>query len=59
MNLRMFTSSVTTKLLNSGSIRYAYKVVAAFSRVEIARMERLVRTNRTKLIEAWNEYFGR
>ncbi|MFZ5861473.1 MAG: DUF4160 domain-containing protein [Nitrospirota bacterium] len=30
-----------------------------FSRADIARIERLVRTNRTKLIREWNEYFGR
>jgi hypothetical protein len=29
-----------------------------FSRVEIARMEKLVRDHRVVLTEAWDEYFG-
>jgi hypothetical protein len=29
-----------------------------FSRMEIARMERLVRDHRVVLMEAWDEYFG-
>lgn len=29
-----------------------------FSRIEIARIERLVRDHRVALLEAWNEYFG-
>jgi hypothetical protein len=29
-----------------------------FSRMEIARMERLVRDHRVMLMEAWDEYFG-
>lgn len=30
-----------------------------FSRVEIARIETLIRVRRVALLEAWNEYFGR
>ena len=29
-----------------------------FSRIEIGRIERLVRDYRVALMEAWNEYFG-
>jgi len=29
-----------------------------FSRVEIARIENLIRIRHSKLLEAWNEYFG-
>ena len=29
-----------------------------FSRIEFARMERLVRDHRVVLMEAWGEYFG-
>jgi len=29
-----------------------------FSRVEIARIEKLVSNHRIELTEAWNEYFG-
>jgi len=29
-----------------------------FSRIEIARIERLVRDHRVVLMEAWDEYFG-
>ena len=29
-----------------------------FSRVELARIERLVSDQRVELMEAWNEYFG-
>lgn len=29
-----------------------------FSRIEIARIERLVRNQRIVLLEAWDEYFG-
>ena len=28
-----------------------------FSRKEIGRLTKLVRTNRTRLLEAWNDYF--
>jgi len=31
---------------------------AGFSRVELARIERLVTDRRVLLCEAWNEYFG-
>ena len=30
-----------------------------FSRVEIARIEKLVNTNQIEFVEAWNEYFDR
>lgn len=30
-----------------------------FSRIEIARIEKLVSNHRIELTEAWNEYFGR
>ena len=30
-----------------------------FSRVEIARIEKLVNNHRIELVEVWNEYFGR
>jgi len=29
-----------------------------FSRIEIARIEKLVNNHRIELMEAWNEYFG-
>ena len=29
-----------------------------FSRVELARIERLVNDHRVELVEAWNDYFG-
>ncbi len=29
-----------------------------FSRIEIARIEKLIGENRVELMEAWNEYFG-
>lgn len=29
-----------------------------FSRVEIARIEKMVNNHRIELMEAWNEYFG-
>jgi hypothetical protein len=29
-----------------------------FNRIEIARIENIIRDNRIELMEAWNEYFG-
>ncbi|MFA4829234.1 MAG: DUF4160 domain-containing protein [Thermodesulfovibrionales bacterium] len=29
-----------------------------FSRVEISRIHKVINENRSKLLEAWNEYFG-
>jgi len=29
-----------------------------FSRIEIGRIQKIVSENQTKLLEAWNEYFG-
>jgi len=55
-NLCIYMSNEMIKLLWLDPVRLQFS--GGFNRVEIGRIEKIINEQHSKLVEAWNEYFG-